>query len=61
MYIFVKIHNNNSSNNEKPFIIEEHNLELALDKITEKYYNFKLSTILKYPTVIEAIKIIRSL
>jgi len=64
MYIFIKIHDNKNGNGEKPFIIEESNMEIALDKLFEKYYNMKFTsimTVIHYPHFLNILNIIKGL
>ena len=41
MYIFIKIFDNNNiiGQNSSPFIIEDNNLNKALSRVIEKYYD----------------------
>ena len=64
MYIFVKVYDDDykGGNGNKPFIVEEKNMDLALDKLTEKYYGMKFSsirTVMRYPRFIGMIEVIK--
>lgn len=66
MYIFIKIYENESgkNNGQKPFIVESHDLKEALDKVCEKYYQIKFSsimTVIHYPKFLHIMEIIRSI
>lgn len=63
MYIFIKIHDE-MGNGNKPTIIEETNIEKALDIICEKYYGIKFTKIMSvihYPKFLQVLETIRGL